>query len=77
VNIVLHNQFRNSFHDAEFVFGTELRAEAAYDITRYIQLRGGVQFLDFGRGIGRGNDITLNDQDFLMVGATFGLAVNR
>ncbi|MGE0758434.1 MAG: hypothetical protein AB7F89_15495 [Pirellulaceae bacterium] len=77
VQIVLQNELRTSGNASEFVFGTEIRGEAAYDMTRYIQLRAGVQFLDFARGIGRGNTLLQNDEDVIMVGATFGLAVNR
>lgn len=72
------NQTRiNSGHSAEFVFGTEVRAEAAYELTKYIQLRAGMQFMEFGRGIGRGINLVRNDQDVTMAGATFGLTVNR
>lgn len=74
---VLYNSTINSAHAAEFVFGTEVRAEAAYDITKYLQLRAGMQFMEFARGIGRGNNILQNDQDVTMAGATFGVAVNR
>jgi hypothetical protein len=61
----------------EFVFGTEIRTQAAYDITKYIQLRTGVQFMNFGRGIARGNNPLNNDEDLLTVGYTIGVAVNR
>jgi hypothetical protein len=74
---VLYQQTKTSANASEFVFGTEVRAEAAYELTRFIQLRAGMQFMDFGRGIGRGGNILDNDQDVILVGATFGVAVNR
>jgi hypothetical protein len=77
VSAVLYNSAINSGHSAEFVFGTEVRAEAAYELTRYIQLRAGMQFLEFARGIGRGINLGENDQDVTMAGATFGITVNR
>lgn len=77
INGVLYNSTITNGHSAEFVFGTEVRAEAAYELTKYIQLRGGVQFLEFARGIGRGTNLLQNDEDVTMAGATFGLTVNR
>jgi hypothetical protein len=77
VQVVLYEQTKTSANASEFVFGTEVRAEAAYELTRFIQLRAGMQFMDFGRGIGRGGNILDNDQDVILVGATFGVAVNR
>lgn len=74
---VVYHRFVDSGHAAEFVYGTEVRTEAAYNISKYLQLRAGIQFMDFARGIGRGNDLVRNDQDFLMVGGTFGFTVNR
>lgn len=77
VNAVFSNRVTESGHAAEFVFGTELRAEAAYNVTKYVRLRSGVEFMGFGRGIGRGNVLARNDQDFLTVGANLGFEVNR
>jgi hypothetical protein len=77
VTAVFGNKSAVSGHASEFVIGTELRAEAAYNLTKYIRLRGGIQFFDFGRGIGRGNDLTRNDQDLLLVGTNLGFEVNR
>jgi hypothetical protein len=54
-----------------------VRAEAAYELTKYIQLRAGMQFMEFARGIGRGINLIENDQDVTMAGATFGLTINR
>jgi hypothetical protein len=70
---------RDNFNDndAEFVYGTEIRAEAAYAISRDISLRGGVAIYEFGRGIARGPIFSDNSQDLTMVGFTFGAMVNR
>ena len=37
------------------LFGGEVRGEASYELTRDINLRFGVTFLDLGQGIGRGD----------------------
>jgi hypothetical protein len=65
------------FHDTQFVFGGEVRGEAAYEITRDINLRVGFVFFDLGQGIGRGNQMRFNNQDVQMAGVTFGFTVNR
>jgi hypothetical protein len=77
VDAVFYQRQTANGHASEFVIGTELRAEAAYNVTKYIRIRTGVEFMDFGRGIGRGNDLLLNDQDLLLVGANLGFEVNR
>ena len=62
---------------SQFVWGGEVRGEAAYELTRDINLRVGFVFLDLGQGIGRGNLIRLNNQAVQMAGVTFGFTVNR
>ncbi len=68
-------------HEAEFVFGGEVRAEAAYEITRDVAVRFGAEIIHFGRGVGRGfgrNGIyTPSDEDVTAFGLTFGFVVNR
>ncbi len=64
-------------HAAEFVFGMEARVDAAYRITRDLSLRFGFEFLDFGKGIGRGIDPRDNSQDVIMYGVTMGVTLNR
>lgn len=64
-------------YETEFVVGGELRVEAAYELTRDFSLRFGFEFLDFGRGIGRGNFISANDEDLQAFGFTFGATLNR
>jgi hypothetical protein len=64
-------------HNAEFVFGMELRFDAAYRLTRDISIRGGAEFMDFGQGIGRGINIRDNNQDVIMFGFTMGVTWNR
>jgi hypothetical protein len=72
----------------EFVWGCEVRGEAAYELTRDVSLRFGFFLVDLGQGIGRSNvirpfpfsDTVLvqkNDQDVFMGGVTFGVTVNR
>ncbi len=70
--------FNNSAgHSAEFVFGTEIRAEAAYNVTRDFSLRAGMAFMELARGIGRGNILASNDQSVTIIGGTFGFQYNR
>lgn len=64
-------------HDAELVFGTEIRAEAAYAISKAISIRAGATFIEFGRGIARSNNLFDNCEDVTMVGYTFGATINR
>ena len=61
----------------EFVWGGEVRAEAAYELTRDISLRFGMVFIDLGQGIGRGNEINDNNEDVQIAGLTFGFTINR
>lgn len=68
--------------NSEFVVGFEARAEAAYQITKYFSIRGGIDVLDFAKGIWRGanpgfGDINEHSQDVQMAGFTFGLTLNR
>ena len=61
----------------EFVVGGEIRAEAAYEVTRDFSLRFGFELLEFGKGLGRGNDITQNTESATIYGITFGCTLNR
>jgi hypothetical protein len=65
------------FNNSEFVFGMEVRFDAAYRVTRDLSLRCGFEFMDFGKGIGRGININENSQDVIMYGATMGITYNR
>lgn len=71
------NIIRTYSHGTEFVFGGEIRAEAAYEVTRDVSLRVGMEFLNLAAGIGRGRDPARNSEDVQMFGATFGVTVNR
>jgi hypothetical protein len=64
-------------HATQFCFGGEIRGEASYELTRDVNLRVGFVFLDLGQGIGRGDQIGLNNQAVQMAGVTFGFTVNR
>jgi len=66
-----------SGHAAEFVWGGEVRAEAAYEFTRDFALRVGFTYLQLGRGIARGGDLLENQQGVTMFGTTMGFTINR
>lgn len=64
----------------EFVFGFDIRSEVSYQITKMVEVRGGFQMIDLAQGIWRGRlsaPINRNDQQITMVGATFGITLNR
>lgn len=61
----------------QIVLGTDIRASAAYEVTRDVQLDVGLQFLGFFNGIGRGTSMAHNDSDVMMVGLAFGFIWNR
>ncbi|MGV3484733.1 MAG: hypothetical protein ACO1RT_09975 [Planctomycetaceae bacterium] len=64
----------------EFAFGFDIRGEVSYQITRMIELRGGFQVIDIAQGLWRGrlgDPAVRTDQQALMAGATFGVALNR
>lgn len=64
-------------HATETVAGCDIRAEAAYELTRDVHLQFGMQFIGFFTGIGRGPLISQNSEDVIMVGGTFGFVWNR
>ncbi|MCA9122119.1 MAG: BBP7 family outer membrane beta-barrel protein [Planctomycetaceae bacterium] len=74
---VFLNNTITSANATEFVFGGEVRAEAAYELTRDVSVRLGITFSELGRGIGRGNNINRNDQSVTMFGTTFGVDYKR
>jgi hypothetical protein len=59
------------------VVATDIRAQAAYEVTRDVKLQVGMQYLGFFDGIGRGQFISYNSQDLHLIGLTFGFEVNR
>lgn len=64
--------------NAEFVWGGEIRGEAAYELTRDISLRFGFTLTDIGQGVARSNHPTsYTDQTVIMGGVSFGLTMNR
>jgi hypothetical protein len=75
----LENHLRLEAFDQtqEFVWGGEVRAEASYELTREINIRFGMVFLDLGQGIGRSDSIRRNNEDVQIAGLTFGITVNR
>ena len=77
VELQLNTETHAFTNNTQFVWGGEVRAEAAYELTRDVSLRFGLEFIDLGQGIGRGNTLQFNNQDVIMTGLTFGLTVNR
>lgn len=68
----------------ETVVGMDVRAEAAYTLTKYLDVRGGFNLIYFGRGVWRGVAPALNNgnefsqnQSVVMPGFTFGFNLNR
>ena len=69
-------------NNSEFVVGFEVRAEAAYQITKYLSVRGGLDIINFGSGIWRGQnpgfgDVFAQDQDVMIAGISGGVTLNR
>ncbi len=68
-------------HNAEFVFGFDVRAESAFELTRDISLSLGAHIMHFAQGVARGplpaSDEEFDPQDLTMVGFTFGVTINR
>jgi hypothetical protein len=60
-----------------FVPAGEVRAEAQYNFTRDIALRVGYEFLYFGEGIARNNNLFNNKEELTIHGVTFGFTINR
>ncbi len=77
VEAILNYEAQQDWHTTETVVGTDIRAEAAYEVTRDISLTVGMQFLGFFTGIGRGPNILENSEELVMVGTTFGIIWNR
>jgi hypothetical protein len=75
--LVLRDKNIRYDHASEFVWGMEIRAQAAYEVTRDIAIRGGMHLIDYANGVGRGNNFARNTEDMLMVGFTLGVTVNR
>lgn len=74
---VFESREQNAFHSSSFVFGGEVRAEAAYEVTRDLALRVGMTYMNLGKGIGRGPNINNNSEDVQFIGATFGIDYKR
>lgn len=62
---------------SEFVFGGEVRGQAAYSLTRDITLSIGFSFINLGKGVTRGPNLDRSHQDVQMGSVDFGFAVNR
>jgi hypothetical protein len=77
VELELNSRTTTYTNNTQFVWGGEVRAEAAYELTRDISLRFGLLFIDLGQGVGRGNTLRFDNQDVVMTGLTAGLTINR
>ncbi len=70
-------RFNTDTNRAEFVLMGDVRAEAAYYLTRDFALQFGAEVMHFGFGVARGNNPNQNSEDLTLVGATFGFTYNR
>ena len=61
----------------EFVWGGEVRVNAALEVTRDFALRVGFDWTYFGQGIGRGSQPDANSEDLMLWGVNFGATLNR
>ena len=77
VELQLNSETHTFENNTQFVWGGEVRAEAAYEVTRDVSFRFGLLFIDLGQGIGRGNTLRFDNQDVVMTGLTAGLTINR
>lgn len=85
IDRILYSQSPRVYsRDDEFFLGFDVRGEVGYQLTRSIAIRSGFQLIDVARGLWRGGSLNNspvdggdNDQDLLMVGATFGITLNR
>ena len=76
---------RIEIDDDAFVVGFDVRSELSYQLSKMISVRGGFQLVDYATGIWRGGpggtfsalDGGSRDQNFLAVGGTFGVEINR
>ncbi len=76
VENALYDRQSSAGNTTEFVFGGEVRENAAFEVTRDISIVVGVEFLEFARGIGRSNSLPQNDEDVTMFGINVGAIIN-
>ncbi len=74
---VLITRTGTDFSNQEFVFGMEVRFDAAYRVTRDLSVNFTSEFIDFGKGIGRGINPNNTAQDVIMYGFGLGVTYNR
>ncbi len=72
--------------NTESFVGFDIRSELAYQLTRYITIRAGVQMIDIASGVWRGGDGSQGtnnlpagsqNQDLVMLGGSLGVTLNR
>lgn len=64
-------------NDSEFTFGFDIRADAAYNVTRDLAVKFGTQVIGYPKGIARGRNAFLNAEDLYMLGFNLGVEYNR
>ena len=77
VQSVTRDRQNTTGNGTEFVFGGEIRADAAFEITRDVSIQLGFNFMEIARGIGRGRTLQANDEDVTIFGFNGGFIVNR
>lgn len=77
VNEIRRFRETQEWRATETMVGTDIRAMAAFELTRDVKLTAGVQFLGFFTGVGRGPFIDRNSETVTALGTTFGVEVNR
>ncbi len=70
-------QFFSTTSRDEFVMAGEIRAQAAYEITRDISLKVSWNFQEYGMGVARQNNVNANSEDLTITGVGFGFEFNR
>ncbi len=77
VQSVTHDRINDAGNANEFVFGGEVRADAAFELTRDVSLQFGLNFMELARGVGRGRFLSNNDESVTIFGGNVGVVVNR
>jgi hypothetical protein len=77
VDAIIKSRTTEDWNTTETVVGADIRATAAFDVTRDFSLEFGFQYIGMYTGIGRGRNINYNSEDVNMIGTTFGFVVRK
>jgi hypothetical protein len=77
VDAIIKSRITEDWNTTETVIGADIRATAAFDVTRDFSLEFGFQYIGMYTGIGRGRNIHYNSEDVNMIGTTFGFVVRK